>query len=615
LCLLLAATWALTHHYALSGDGELYAFQAMARIIPALKTDVYLASTSQDQYTLFSPLFAWAIRWFGLLNAAAGLFALCSVSFLAAAWAMARELWDDRIAWLSVAMLVVTVAGYGAYGVFHCAENYLTARSMAEALVVTSLAARYRGHAELSWVIAALAAFIHPLMALPGLLLLTCLTVSWRFSLLGAGAAIALALAIEAFASIGTHPWEAFSIMDGRWLEVVRDRSQFLFLKYWRLGDWEMHARILLCLAIAFWSSDDARLRRLCVAAAMVGITGLIIALIAGSLGPVPILLQGQAWRWFWVTGFVSVLAILPTALQLWKFGGCGPVCATLLVAGWTFSPVNGLFLVAAALCLWSLRGHVQPSAQKVLEALSFLLIAAILAWTVAMIWSVCSTPLGTKSDEPALIERLRSVYALPTAALAVYGLLWRWMHTGHSAYVTAAVGVFLLAVGAFAMKGSFSRPGTVGTRAEAEAFSDWRDAIPATSNVLLVPTRNSAGFMWFSLQRPSYLSVNQAAGVVFSPVTSQEIRRRSQVLLPIMEPDWKLLSQNTLVNQGKKLEGQTRPLTAERLVAICADPQLGFVIAREFLGFGARTHMQPGEWKGWNLYDCRRVRQSDLIG
>jgi hypothetical protein len=604
-------SWALTHHYALSGDGELYAFQAMARIIPALKTDVYLAFTSQDQYTLFSPLFAWAIHSFGLLNAAAGLFALCTVSFFAAAWAVARELWDSRAAWLSVAMLVVAVAGYGAYGVFHCGENYLTARSMAEALVVTSLAVRYRGHAELSWVIAALAALIHPLMALPGLLLLTCLTVSWRLSLLGAGAAVALALAIEALASLTTHAWEPFSIMDGGWLEVVRERSQFLFLKYWRLSDWEMHGRILMCLAMVFWSSDDVRLRRLCVAAALVGITGLIIALIASSLGPAPILLQGQAWRWFWVTGFASVLAILPTALRLWKFGGCGWLCATLLVAGWTFSPVDGTYLVAAALTLWILRSHIHPPTQKVLQMLALLLIAVIFTWTAANIWSVCSTPLGTKSDEPALMERLRSVYALPTAALAAYGLVWRWVRAIHPVYVTAVVGVFLLAVCAFAMKGSFSRSNMLGTRAETEAFSAWREAIPATSNVLLVPTRNSAEFIWFSLQRPSYLSVNQAAGVVFSPATSQEIRRRSEVLRPIMEPDWKLLSQNIQVAQGKKLDAQTRPLTAERLVAICADLQLGFVIARQFVGFGAQTHTQAGEWKDWNLYDCHKVRQA----
>jgi hypothetical protein len=242
---------------------------------------------------------------------------------------------------------------------------------------------------------------------------------------------------------------------------------------------------------------------------------------------------------------------------------------------------------------------------------LAFLLIAGILTWTFANVWSVCVTPLATKSDEPVLFDRLRSIFALPTAALAIYGLGWQWTRSSHSVAVRAIVGILVLTVCAFGMKGSFSRPATVGSRAEIEAFADWRGAIPPTSNVLLVPTRNSAGFVWFSLLRPSYLSVNQAAGVVFSSETAQEIRRRSDVLLPIMEPDWKLLSQNTLIDQGKKLEGQTRPLTVERLTAICSDPQLGFVVAKEFLGFRALTHTQSGEWKNWNLYDCRQIRHS----
>ena len=584
----------------------------MARIIPSLRADVYLASTSQDQFTLFPLLFAWAIRSFGLLNAAVALFALCSVALYSAAWTLIRELWDGRTAWFSLVMLVVAVAGYGAYGVFQCAENYLTARSMAEALVVASLALRMRQNVKLSWAIATLAMFIHPLMALPGLLLLFCLSVSLPLSLATAAAGIVLALALEGLATAVGFTSGELSIMDGQWLEVVRERSQFLFLRYWKLSDWEMHVRTLLSLAITVASADDARVRRLCMAAAVVGVTGLAIALIACSLGPIPILLQGQAWRWFWVTGVVAVLTVMPTALRLWKDGGCGSVSATLLVAGWTFSPTNGTGLLAVAFCLWQLRGRVHSPTQNVLRLLSFLLIAAIISWTVANVCSVCFGPVGTTGGESFLMEKLRSVYALPTAALAVYGLLWGILHTDRPAYVNAAIGALLLTLCVFAMKGSFSQRSTVGTAAEVEAFSDWRAVIPATSNVLLVPTGNSAGFVWFSLQRPSYISVSQAAGVVFSPVTSQEIRRRSQVLLPIMEPNWKLLSQNTFVAQGGKLADQTHPLTAPRLIEICADRQLGFVIAKEFVGFDARTHALPGEWKGWNLYDCRRVRQSD---
>jgi hypothetical protein len=35
-------------------------------------------------------------------------------------------------------------------------------------------------------------------------------------------------------------------------------------------------------------------------------------------------------------------------------------------------------------------------------------------------------------------------------------------------------------------------------------------------------------------------------------------------------------------------------------------------VIAKEQVGFDPVTHTRSGEWKDWNLYDCRRVRSQD---
>src|SRR5271170_437463 len=69
--LMLAALWALMQGYqGFAGDAQIYAFQALARIHPALSTDLYLQNTSQDQYTIFSPVYAAFIGWLGLDNAA-----------------------------------------------------------------------------------------------------------------------------------------------------------------------------------------------------------------------------------------------------------------------------------------------------------------------------------------------------------------------------------------------------------------------------------------------------------------------------------------------------------------------------------------------------------------
>src|ERR1700727_3843990 len=71
LVLMPATIWLWLHGYhGLIGDGQIYAFQALARIHPHLAGDLYLQNTSQDQFTIFSPLYAWFIRFLGIEPAA-----------------------------------------------------------------------------------------------------------------------------------------------------------------------------------------------------------------------------------------------------------------------------------------------------------------------------------------------------------------------------------------------------------------------------------------------------------------------------------------------------------------------------------------------------------------
>jgi hypothetical protein len=114
-------------------------------------------------------------------------------------------------------------------------------------------------------------------------------------------------------------------------------------------------------------------------------------------------------------------------------------------------------------------------------------------------------------------------------------------------------------------------------------------------------------------LLRPNYLAVDQSAGVVFSRATALEILRRSQVLLPLMDPNWKILTglRPNAVAAKRKPDATARPLTAQRLIEVCTDVQLGFVISPENVGFDPLPHERAGAWKDWNLYDCRQVRSA----
>src|ERR1700730_15767182 len=119
LALLLVALWLLIHGYhGLVDDGQIYAFQAFAKLHPQLTADLYLQNTSQDQFTLFSPLYAGCIALLGLENAAPMLTLVFSVWFLAAAWSFARSATGRDAAWLAVAFLLIIAGDYGASGVF-----------------------------------------------------------------------------------------------------------------------------------------------------------------------------------------------------------------------------------------------------------------------------------------------------------------------------------------------------------------------------------------------------------------------------------------------------------------------------------------------------------------
>jgi hypothetical protein len=572
LVLSLMLLWSLAHHYlGLGGDARLYAVQALAKANPNLFNDLYLKNVSQDSYTLFSSLYAPCIGLMGLGTAAFTLTLAFKILFFTASWVLARSLFQGACAFSAVALLILIPGAYGAFGVFQYAEDWMTARSAAEALVVTAIACSLCGHRLWALLIACGAMLLHPLMALPGLLWLLCLWLPLRLSALAAASGTLLVLAIASIASWTPLMAHLVVVMDADWLEVVRERSQFLLLQTWRASDWSQNARPLLSLSLSVLVIEDARVRKVGTTAILVGAAGLMLALIASLVGPVAILLQGQAWRWVWVTSFASVLLLVPTLRALWRPDRYGLLCVPLVICGWMFSTIAGTICLACALILWLARDLIKDRVAKY------------------------QRDMGTRLE------------SLSHAAVATF-----WSRGKRRPIVLSLTIGTLVAACLYSLPRALHDGTTIGSVAEIDAYSDWRRAIPADANVLVAPVRNSAAFAWFTLQRPSYLTVDQSSGVVFSRSTALEVRRRSQVLLPLMDPDWRLLSNMRQArSSGGKSGTSVRSLTRERLMGICRDPQLNFVVAAENIGFTPLRHARPGGQRDWYLYDCRIVNDA----
>jgi hypothetical protein len=398
---------------------------------------------------------------------------------------------------------------------------------------------------------------------------------------------------------IGSH-WSV--VMDEAWLHVVRERSQFLFVQLWKAHDWSLNIRPLLYAAFASLVLPDERTRKLCRNAALIGATGLGIALTSSCLDPLALLVQGQTWRWIWVPGFIGIVTLPKTASIVWRDPKCGPFCAILLIWGWALS--GSAAPVALALAIWLLQPQIGPRGSLFFRWMAVASGVAMLGWAAAKSWTIVAT------SSPAA-EELRQIFSLKIPALIVLGVVWRLQRNSRAVWSpTIAVAITLLLAVAVAPS-SFTESHLLDSPAQIGEFTAWTNVIPPTSTVLVAPERDVGGFVWFTLGRPNYLSVDQSAGVVFSRATALEVERRSQVLLPLMSPNWKI---RTRLEESASRPGAKHappPLTAAALESVCRDPVLGFVISPGNIGFDPQPHTGAGAWKGWYLYDCRRVRRA----
>jgi hypothetical protein len=240
-----------------------------------------------------------------------------------------------------------------------------------------------------------------------------------------------------------------------------------------------------------------------------------------------------------------------------------------------------------------------------------WLFLALLVGTATWILVQYCAFATSTRAPgEPFLsAAQLRDTFSLRFSAVLFVGMAWRLTRI-NSTWSQILLAAALFAVVIFDLPRAFKETRTLGAVADIAKFSDWEKAIPPTSAVLVTPARDVGAFVWFTLGRPNYLAVDQSAGVVFSRDTALEVQRRSQILLPLMDPNWKILTKLRAAAAGeRKSEAPIRPLTALSLKRVCSDSQLAFVISPENIGFDQLRHENAGAWKGWNLYDCRKAR------
>jgi hypothetical protein len=508
-----AALWLLGRRYAgIVQDASIYMLQGLRKLHPGdFDSDLFFVHGSQDAYTAFPQLYATLIDMSGIGPAAMLLTIAGQAAFAGASLALIFRIAKGPARWWCFALLAMISGYYGGVGTMRFAEPFATARSLAEPLVVAALACTLGERHRTAFALLAASAALHPLVAAPGvaaILAWHALTHHrWVWSApLVAGSAVVLGLA-----------WKKLSIpLDPPWLAAVLDRSPQLFVSQWLAPDW---ARVLWGVCCVWLGSRfvDLPVRRLALAIAALGAAGIAASWIAVDLFNSALATALQAWRAHWLLQFLAIVLVPVAAAGLWKSGNAARTGAACLVASCCFGRAElpaAAALAAIAMILyaselrsprWMGEGWHRLALIGVAGAASAGLLFEIQSRLPQAYVSVRSSGWLDYLDTAASVGGL-----LPVAALI-------WL-AAYSRFATVSLALAAATFAAGIVAWDARKPWPRFVEQAAAGGNPFRTALPPRATVYWP---GPYGKTWIALGKPSWISVDQGAGVVFNRETA----------------------------------------------------------------------------------------------
>lgn len=593
------ALWLIARPYSgIWHDSKFYTLQALQHLNPsAFSQDLFFLYGSQDQFSLFSHLHAAAIGIWGLNLGTMVLQALGLGLWCVSAWLLTRML-PGKLAALSLLLIACVDGHYGSHDVFSYGESFLTARLYAEALSLAGLAAWLAGRKTLGGLTFATACAMHPLIALPAMMIGLGMLLRPRiwFGLMCAGGLLAFGLA-----AAGVSPFTGLlQSMDALWFELAAARSPFVFLHTW---EWEGFSRALFVLAVtgtAWRILPEGQLKRLAWVTSTCVLGAFVIAYLGGSLLKLPLIAGLQLTRVMWI-GLVITLILIPAVLWESRQGNIwNRILAWGLALGvFLDMKAQGSYAVLVLAIFWLGKRYLPEYRPPV-----WLWLILGLAPLQIMLWGMLAVHMDAEwaviLNEPSV---WREYFLNPATALVMvagaYWLLGRERHPKSMEWSSGGIVAGLL--GLALITWNDVRPNLDYDSPERySAIAPIVERVPENATVYWVDEPDKA---WFWLGRSNYLSFSQTAGSVFSRGTAIEALRRAPYASAASLHD---------TNQIWDERLQTPPpgLTTQSAVRqACRDPILDYVIARSQPQSGLVYFKDPATGWGYGLYDCRALR------
>lgn len=535
--LCIVATWMLLHLYqGLRHDASMYAMQGMAhQDLKYWAQDVFLRFGSQDQFSAFPRLFAKAIGWFGLEPAAAILTGIAELAFFLAAWRLALLLLPEREALMGLFLLVALPGTYGSVDIFHVVEDFITPRLLAEGLVLAAIVNGLQQRRMLALLCMAMAVAVHPLMAAVGVALYLWLSVAQPRPRLTAVLAL---IAIAALALVRLRFSGPPLRFDDVWFQISPKGLAYLLIGRWDGYVWGATLAPLILLAAGSVLLERQPARRVAQAGLGIGIAGIALTAYGGDLLHLTLIIQGQPWRCLWFSTAIATLLLPLIVPQLWRRNDLARATVLVLLAEYIL--VSEHYSVALApLSLLLLALSVTADRSVPLRAQRLVLYGAVLVLLLA--FAITTADLAAvrlayfphvQFDAPLWVKRVREILHSPLLPFALLGMFcWvnsrlreRWDKP--LVLLGALVCCALVPVTWQAWSRAAFQPD------DRSLFASWRAQIPPGTEVLFP---EDPVFVWYVLERPSYISRSQATSALFSRPAAMFMYGRTLVLLPYL--------------------------------------------------------------------------------
>jgi hypothetical protein len=302
-----------------------------------------------------------------------------------------------------------------------------------------------------------------------------------------------------------------------------------------------------------------------------------------------------------WVPCLLAII-VLPGLLHgLFSHGAGTPgrAAAVLMASAWLLADSGGGLIAAVALVTWIAGARLTERSRQLVSVGAWVTLAAALTAVAFAALQFAAYPMDTNRD-PLWVQRA-VMFVGPTAcSLTIVAACWfvATISHGRSSAIALVVlaGVALAAFGPRAVRNWTAEDYSGDSR---RAFEPFRSMIPERAEVLW--PGNAIG-TWLLLERRSYFSQDQLAGLLYSPRMTGELRTRAAALGSLASPGWWTMA------EGSK-EAKPKDLTAEILSAVCRAPGLDFVVSADDVGGALSSVRRPGREIDVYLYDCQSWR------